>query len=156
MRIWRFYFFLNFALIKVWILNDDKEISNQDDRNDDIEYRMIENQVKEMKIKSTSLYILLILLYLTHTFLLSFCQSTEIRQYRHEGIQNNGSGKLLMASLPTMPSSFQSPNQLAINVRWALRQVSTSAIATLIISSNGIRKTSQRQHGALKRHQTTT
>ena len=73
--------------------------------------------VKEMKIKSTSLYILLILLYLTHTFLLPFCQSTEIRQYRHEGIQNNGSGKLLMASLPTMPSSFQSPNQLAINVR---------------------------------------
>lgn len=98
-------------------MNDDKEISNQDDRNDDIEYRMIENQVKEMKIKSTSLYILLILLYLTHTFLLSFCQSTEIRQYRHEGIQNNGSGKLLMASLPTMPSSFQSQNQLAINVR---------------------------------------
>jgi len=69
-------------------LNNDKEIPNQDDRNDDIEYRMIENQVKEMKIKSTSLYILLILLYLTHTFLLSFCQSTEIRQYRHEGKQH--------------------------------------------------------------------
>lgn len=42
-------------------MNDNKEISNQDDRNDDIEYRMIENQVKEMKIKSTTLYILLIL-----------------------------------------------------------------------------------------------
>ena len=42
-------------------MNDDKEIPNQDDRNDDIEYRMIENQVKEMKIKSTNLYILLIL-----------------------------------------------------------------------------------------------
>lgn len=69
-------------------MNNDKEIPNQDDRNDDIEYRMIENQVKEMKIKSTSLYILLILLYLTHTFLLSFCQSTEIRQYRHEGKQH--------------------------------------------------------------------